>query len=203
LISFMDLKKSIGIMNQYKYKLNKIPMPYIYTSDRLRRQSVLITASILMASGVLFVFNVSKAASTDVIAATVSAVSLSLSVSDGTIVYGSVALNTATTTAGNGYTQVVTNEGSTMKLNVKSSDGTGGTTWTLGTSPGSDIFKHEVSTTTGSAYMTFPAADTYITASTSIASTLTQNLDFRLTTPTASTDFVQKSITVTVQASTP
>jgi hypothetical protein len=190
-------------MNQYKYKLNKIPMPYIYTSDRLRRQSVLITASILMASGVLFVFNVSKAASTDVIAATVSAVSLSLSVSDGTIVYGSVALNTATTTAGNGYTQVVTNEGSTMKLNVKSSDGTGGTTWTLGTSPGSDIFKHEVSTTTGSAYMTFPAADTYITASTSIASTLTQNLDFRLTTPTASTDFVQKSITVTVQASTP
>jgi len=87
-------------------------------------------------------------------------------------------------------------------LNVKSGDATGGTTWTLGTSAGSDTFKLEVSTTTGSTYMTFQATDTYLTASSSMTSLLTQTLDFRFTTPTASTDFVEKSLTITVQVTT-
>lgn len=143
-----------------------------------------------------------NAASTGTVAATVTPTSLSISVASGTIEYGSVSLNTATTTVGNGYTQVVTNGGSDAKLNVKSSNATGGTTWTLGTTPGSDVFKHEVSTTSGTTYMTFPAADTYITASSTLSSLLTQDLDFRLTTPTSSTDFVQKTITITVQVTT-
>jgi hypothetical protein len=88
-------------------------------------------------------------------------------------------------------------------MNVKSSNATGGTTWTLGTSQGSDIFKLEVSTTTGSTYKTFQATDTYLTASSSFASLTNQNVDFRFTTPTVSTDFVQKSLTITVQVTTP
>ena len=147
--------------------------------------------------------HITRAATTANVTATVSAVNLAISVADGSIAYGSVNLSTATSTAGNGETQTVTNDGSTMKLNVKSSDATGGTAWTLGTSIGSDIFKHEVSTTTGSTYMTFQATDTYLTASTTIAAGLTQDLDFQFTTPSASTDFVQKSITITVQAATP
>jgi len=147
--------------------------------------------------------HITRAATTAAVNATVTAVNLAISVADGSIAYGSVNLSTATTTAGNGETQVVTNDGSTMKLNVKSSDATGGTAWTLGTSIGSNIFKHEVSTTTGSTYMTFQATDTYLTASTTIAAGLTQNLDFRFTTPSGSTDFVQKAITITVQAATP
>ena len=153
--------------------------------------------------GGLLLGHITRAATTAAVTATVSAVNLAISVADGSIAYGSVNLSTATTTANNGETQVVTNDGSTMKLNVKSSDATGGTAWTLGTSIGSNIFKHEVSTTTGSTYMTFQATDTYLTASTTIAAGLTENLDFRFTTPSASTDFVQKSITVTVQAATP
>jgi len=164
---------------------------------------VCVIAIALVAGGGLLLGHITRAATTAAVTATVSAVNLAISVADGSIAYGSVNLSTATTTANNGETQVVTNDGSTMKLNVKSSDATGGTAWTLGTSIGSNIFKHEVSTTTGSTYMTFQATDTYLTASTTIAAGLTENLDFRFTTPSASTDFVQKSITVTVQAATP
>ena len=152
----------------------------------------------------LLVWQITGAAATATVGATVTASNLSLSVANGTIVYGSVALSTATTTAGNGYTQTVTNLGSTMVLNAKSSNATGGTAWTLGTSIGSDTFNHEVSTTTGSTYMTFQATDTYLTASSTFPNgAATQALHFRLTTPSASTDFVQKSITITLQAAAP
>lgn len=144
-----------------------------------------------------------RAAQTADVNATVTATNLAVSVSDGSIAFGSVALNTATTTANNGETQVVTNDGSNAQLNVRSTNATNGTTWTLGTSVGSDTFKLEVSTSTGSSYMTFQAANTYLTASTSFASLTSGNLDFRFTTPTASTDFVQKALTITVQVTTP
>ena len=143
-----------------------------------------------------------RAASTATVAATVTATNLAVSVSDGSIAFGSVALNTATTTAGNSDTQTVTNDGSDAAINVKSGNATGGTTWTLGTSAGSDIFKLEVSTTTGSTYMTFQATDTYLTASSTSVSLTSGDLDFRFTTPTVSTDFVQKSLTITVQVTT-
>lgn len=152
----------------------------------------------------VFGWYTARAATTAAVSATVSATNLAVSVSDGSIAFGSVALNTATTTAGGtGQTQTVSNDGSNAVINVKSSNATGGTTWTLGTSPGSDIFKLEVSTTTGSSYMTFQATDTYLTASSSSASLTTGPLDFRFTTPSGSTDFVQKSLTITVQVTTP
>ena len=143
------------------------------------------------------------AQSTDTVTATVTATSLSVSVSDGTIAFGSVALNTATSTAGTAQTQTVSNDGSDAVLNVKSSNATNGTTWTLGTSPGSDIFKLEVSTTSGSTYGVLTATDVYLTASSTFASLGSQPTDFRFTTPTVSTDFVQKSLTITVQVTTP
>lgn len=152
--------------------------------------------------GSLFVWQAAGAADTGNITATVTATNLAVSVSDGSIAFGSVALNTATTTAGNSDTQTVTNDGSTATLNVKSGNATGGTTWTLGTSPGSNVFKLEVSTTTGSSYMTFQATDTYLTASTTFSSLSSGDLDFRFTTPSDSTDFVQKSLTITVQVTT-
>lgn len=153
--------------------------------------------------GSLFVWQVTGAAATGNVTATVTATNLAVSIAgDGAIAFGSVALNTATTTAGNSDTQVVTNDGSTATLNVKSGNASNGTAWTLGTSPGSNIFKLEVSTTTGSSYMTFQATDTYLTASTTFSTLSSGNLDFRFTTPTGSTDFVQKSLTITVQVTT-
>ncbi|MEK7609682.1 MAG: hypothetical protein AAB470_00995 [Patescibacteria group bacterium] len=166
------------------------------------REYFLMGGIIVIASIVILTGPVARAASTATVAATVTATNLAVSITDGSIAFGSVALNTATTTVGNGETQTVSNDGSNAVINVKSGNATGGTTWTLGTSPGSNIFKLEVSTTTGSTYMTFQATDTYLTASSSSASLTTGPLNFRFTTPTVSTDFVQKSLTITVQVTT-
>jgi hypothetical protein len=124
--------------------------------------------------------------------------------SSGTISYGYVALNTSTSTVGNGYTQTVQNDGNTSeKLNVKSSNATGGTSWTLSGSTGSNQFTHEFSTTTGSVWTNMTDADTYVTATPSVAQSGNVNFDFRLTTPSSSTDYQQKSITITIQAVAP
>jgi hypothetical protein len=140
---------------------------------------------------------------TDTVTATVTATNLAVSVTDGSIAFGSVALNTATSTVGTGQTQTVTNDGSNAALNVRSSDATNGTAWEVGTSPGSNIFRLEISTTTGSTFATFQDTDVYLTASSTFGSLLNQAVDFRFTTPTISTDFVQKSLTITVQVTTP
>lgn len=124
--------------------------------------------------------------------------------SSGVVTYGSVQLSTASSTVGNGYTQTAQNDGNTTeKLNVKSSDATGGTTWTLGSSIGSNQYTHEFSTTTGSTWTAMTVADTYVTAAPSVAQSGTVNFDFRLTTPSASSDYQQKSITITIQAVAP
>ena len=168
------------------------------------RSAILVGGGVAILILAIFLGQNVRAADTAAVSATVTATNLAVSVSDGSIAFGSVALNTATTTAGGtGQTQTVSNDGSNAVLNVKSGNATGGTTWTLGTSPGSNIFKLEVSTTTGSTYMTFQATDTYLTASSSSASLTSGAFDFRFTTPTVSTDFVQKSLSITVQVTTP
>lgn len=123
----------------------------------------------------------------------------------GVIAYGFVALSTATSTVSQGYTQTAQNDGNTAeKLNVKSSNATGGTSWTLASAIGTlNEFKHEFSTTTGSIWTTMPTVDTYVTAAPSVAQSGTVNFDFRLTVPSASSDYQQKSITITVQAVAP
>lgn len=146
---------------------------------------------------------IALAQDTDTVTATVTATNLAVSVSDGSIAFGSVALNTPTTTVGTAQTQVVTNDGSAAVLNVRSSNATNGATWTLGTSSASDVFRLQVSTTTGVTYATLQAPNVYLTASSTFASLQDQNVDFRFTTPTISTDFVQKSLTITVQVTTP
>ena len=124
--------------------------------------------------------------------------------SSGVIAYGYIALSTASSTAGNGYTQTAQNDSNaTEKLNVKSSDATGGTGWTLTSTIGTNQFKHEFSTTTGSIWSVMPDSATYVTANPSLAVSGTTGFDFRLTTPSALTDFQQKSITITVQAVAP
>ena len=79
----------------------------------------------------------------------------------GDISYGFVSLSNSTTTIGSTYTKTATNDGNaTEKLNVKSSDATGGTAWTLASSIGSNIFKHEFSTTTGAVWTVMPDSST-------------------------------------------
>ena len=122
----------------------------------------------------------------------------------GDIEYGFVSLSNSTTTIGSTYTKTATNDGNVAeKLNVKSSDATTGTTWTLASSIGSNIFKHEFSTTTGALWTVMPDSATYVTAKPSVAVSGTVDFDFRLTIPSLSSDYQQKSITITVQAVAP
>lgn len=122
---------------------------------------------------------------------------------DGAVSYGLLPAgnNKDTTAAQLNDTQTGRNDGTgTETFNIKTSNATGGTQWTLGSSAGSDIFVHEFSTNGGGVWTKFTTPDSYQTLATGIAASGTQNFDLRVTVPTVTTDYQQKSITVTVQA---
>ena len=123
--------------------------------------------------------------------------------SDGTIAYGFIDLNTSTSTVG-GDTQTAQNDGSlNERLNVRSSNALGGTSWLLASSVGSNQYTHEFSTTTGASWILMPNSSTYVSAHPSVTPSGTVNFDFRLTAPSNTTDFIEKSVTITVQAVAP
>lgn len=122
---------------------------------------------------------------------------------DGTISYGILPVGAGkdTTASGLNDTQTAKNDGNTTEIfNIKTSNAAGGVEWAIGALPGADVFVHEFSTNSGSAWTKFSAADVYQTLATNIIPNGTQNVDFRITVPDASTDFQQKSITITIQA---
>jgi len=123
--------------------------------------------------------------------------------SDGTIQYGFIDLNTSSSTVG-GDTQTATNNGSVNeKINVRSSNAIGGVSWLLASTVASDQYTHEFSTTTGASWTIMPDSSTYVTASPFVTPSGTTDFDFRLTVPTGTSDFVEKAITITVQAVAP
>jgi hypothetical protein len=123
--------------------------------------------------------------------------------SDGIIQYGLIDLNAASSTVG-GDTQTAANNGSVdEKINVRSSNAIGGVSWLLASTVASDQYTHEFSTTTGASWTIMPDSSTYVTASPLVTPSGTTDFDFRLTAPTGSSDFVEKSITITVQAVAP
>jgi len=74
------------------------------------------------------------------------------------------------------------------------------TPWALGSSAGTNIFKHEFSSNSGSGWNTFTTADSYQQFVASLAGDTSQNLDLRITVPSSTSDFTQKNISITVQA---
>ncbi len=123
--------------------------------------------------------------------------------SDGTIEYGYINLNTSSSTVGND-TQVAENTSSfTERINVRSSNALGGTSWLLAPTTDTDQYTHEFSTTTGASWEYLPDSSTYVVAAPSIGASETLDLDFRITTPDGITDFAEKSIAITVQAVAP
>lgn len=128
---------------------------------------------------------------------------VSVSVADGSVSYGTIAAGTSkdTTASGLNDTQTATNNGNVNEnFNIKTSNATGGTQWTLGATPGTDVFVHEFSTNGGASWTALTTADSYQALATGIAASGTQNFDLRITVPSTSSDYQQKTITVTVQA---
>lgn len=175
--------------------------------NNLRVLSVLV----LIAIPVISVFATKAlAASTGTVAATVTPQNISVSVTDGTVAYGTVDVSSSkdTTSGGVNDSQTATNDGNVAEdFNIKSTDATGGTTWTLAGTVGADQYKHSFCTTGGGspdpcdATPTWTAMTTsYQALGTNISSSGTKKFDLKLDTPSSVSDYVQKSITVTVQA---
>jgi hypothetical protein len=123
--------------------------------------------------------------------------------SDGVIEYGSLNLNTSSSTVG-GDTQIAENTAIIPeRINIRSSNAIGGNNWLLASITGTNIYTHEFSTTTGASWIKMPDSSTYVVADAALGAGNTLSLDFRITTPVGTTDFSQKNITITVQAVAP
>jgi hypothetical protein len=139
---------------------------------------------------------------TATVSATVTVQSISVSVSPGTVTYGTLAQNSTKSTCDLSDPQTVTNDGNVAEdFNIK---GQNSANWTLGTTPGSDVYVHKFSTSTcGSInWATAPtlATSTYATMATNVATSSNVTLNLQINTPNPSTVFTQQSVDVTVQA---
>ncbi|MDP2671633.1 MAG: hypothetical protein Q8P13_04230 [bacterium] len=132
---------------------------------------------------------------------------ISVSISDGSTAYGTLAVNTNedTTSSGLNDTQVATNDGDAAEdFNIK---GQSSAAWTLGASAGSEQYVHSFCTSgTGSpdpcdSSPTWTTLTTgYTTLASNIATSGTQRFDLKITTPTSTTATTQQSVNVTIQA---
>jgi len=144
---------------------------------------------------------VARAATTGVVTATVTVQNVSVTVSDGTIAYGTVSTSATedTTTGGKDDSQTATNNGNVSEdLNILGQDSTA---WTLGATAGSETYTHKFCITTCDSSPTWTALTTsYQTLTTAVAASGTQAFDLQIGAPTATTTYTEQSVDVTVQA---
>ncbi len=137
------------------------------------------------------------------VSATVTPQLISLTVADGAVAYGTLDANTNKDTITLGDTQTATNSGNVAEnFAIRSSDAvSAGTNWNLEATTGTNQYTHEFSTNGGAAYTFFPADNTNTTLVNGVAVGGNQSFDLRIKTPVTSTDTLEHTITVTVQAS--
>lgn len=139
--------------------------------------------------------------------ATVTARNLAITrTSDGTLTYGTLDLSAVTTTDPTGSineVQTFQNAGSQAKFNIKTDSTTGGATpWTAGAAVNTDVYVHWFATTTDITWQMLETNNTYETATT-IENGVSLNVYLKFQAPSGSTEYVQKTVPVTVQAATP
>jgi len=149
-----------------------------------------------------------QAADTATVTATVTVQNISVSVSDGSISYGTMAVNSWKSTLSSdmppsGDMQTATNNGNvTEDFNIK---GQNSANWTLGSSQGSEQYVHQFCNDTANDCSTPPTNYTalttsYATLATGVATSGTIDFQLRLGTPTSTSSYTQQSVDVTVQA---
>ncbi len=170
-----------------------------------------ILAGIALLSLVLGAVAPVWAAPTGTVGATVTAQLISVSItSDGSVAYGTLGANTTKNTAlyhestnpdgmNPADTQTAT-DGSNVDvaLNIMSSDAEGGTKWELAAAAGSDAYKHEFKGGDAADWTQLPINHSYAVLDASPAAG-SVNFDLQITTPITTSDYIQKTITVTVQ----
>lgn len=136
------------------------------------------------------------------VTATVTVQNISVSVDDGSVAYGILALNTSAGTNGTD-TQTAENDGNvTAEFNIK---GQNSVDWTLGGSAGANQYVHRFCTATcGTPPTNYTALTTnYQELAASVSVSGTQTFDLHITTPTSTSSYTQQSVDVTVQAALP
>jgi hypothetical protein len=171
---------------------------------KLSKFILFLVLSITLTFGGLFSsLTLSQAATTANVSATVTAQLISVTVASGTVAYGTVVLSGTkdTTASGLNNTQTATNNGNVAEdFSISSSNATGGTQWTIsGTAIGSDQYMHKFSVNGGSTWAAMTTSNTSL-ASNIAATSGTRTFDLQILTPSSSTDYTQKTITVTVLA---
>ncbi len=164
-----------------------------------------VITSLLVITGMMIGVLGNAAATADV-SATVTAQNVSVTVSDGTIAYGTVSVGSSasTTLAGSGLNdnQTATNNGNiNQAFNIIGVDTA---SWELGTSPASETYTHYFCNTlaceSGPTWTEFNE-DSYTTLSSStVPANGTQDFDLRIEMPSATAVFTEQTVDVTVQA---
>lgn len=166
----------------------------------MKKSPLILLALMLMFSLVSIV----SAANEGMVAATITAQNVSLSLSDGTVSYGTLGNNASadTTSTGNNDSQTVTNNGNVNEdITIK---GTSSAAWVLSGTTGTDQYKHEFCTEEQSCDTspTWTALTTnYQTLKAAVTPAGTYWFDLKITTPNPSTVFTQQQVDVFVMAS--
>lgn len=149
--------------------------------------------------------SIAQAADTATVTATVTAQNVAVSVSDGSIAYGTLEQNSTKNTllAGANDMQTATNDGNvTSTINIK---GQNSANWTLAGTAGSDAYTHHFCNDTdldcSTPLTNYTALTTsYQSLDTGVAASGTVDFQLQINTPNPSTVFTQQSVDVTVQA---
>jgi|GEM_PF-817452 len=167
-------------------------------------KSFIAPATILSLVGLIVVASLSLAAESS-ITATVKVQQIALSISDGSIDYGTLDLSgTADTTSGGvNDTQTVTNSGNVNEdFDVKGTNVSGSCSWTLASSQGSDQYYHKICTSNCDSSPTWTAlTTTYTEYATNVAPSGTADFDFKVGVPSSTSCSSQVNVNIWVQAS--
>ena len=169
--------------------------------QKIITKKFIIPVSVLGLAGMLVVYSVVLAGSTATVSATVTVQNISVSVSDGTVAYGTIGQNTtkSTCTSELNDAQTVTNDGNVNEdFLIK---GQNSANWTLAATAGTDQYVHKFLNGTCS---TFSGGTALTTSNQSLATGVAPNgnvtLNLQINTPNPSTVFTQQSVDVTITA---
>jgi len=158
----------------------------------------LLFAILALVVGVLS--QVALAATTGTVSATVTVQNISLTVTDGTVAYGTLGLNATASTRSPVDLQTATNNGNvTETFTIK---GQNSANWTLAATAGTDNYVHgfclATCTTPPTNYTALTTSNQTLAAG--VAASGTQTFDLYINTPTSSTNFTSQSVDVIVTA---
>lgn len=172
----------------------------------LKITSLLLVFELMIGIGIGVVVRAADEAGVDV---KVTVTSYAVSVSDGNVTYGTLAVNTTrgTIVTEEDEMQTATNDGSIAKISIKGYASSPGS-WTLGSDPAENVYVHKFCNDTDldceTPFTNYTALTTnYATLDASVANAGTVDFQLRLTTPTIISSYVEQDVDVMVQASAP